>query len=119
MRDNYNEYALAALMDYANVFNTSDISRIRGKLQQSKKLTDNRQEVKKGMECWARMKQITIEKAIFFLELALEDIMKFRFTPGGSVAVFENSESGITPLMVLTWGARAVEEEVRKELTGK
>ena len=34
------------------------------------------------------MKRITIEKVIFFLKLALEDIIRFRFTPGGYVALF-------------------------------
>ena len=59
-RDNYNDYELAALMGYANVFNTSEISRIWGKFQQSKELVDNRQKLNKGMEYWARMKRITI-----------------------------------------------------------
>ena len=68
-RDNYNTYALAALMGYANVFNTSGIPMIWGKFQKSKDLADNRQELKKGMECWSRMKRITIEKAILFLKL--------------------------------------------------
>ena len=48
-RYNYNDYVLYALMDYANVFNTSDIPGIWGKLQQSKELADNRQELKKGI----------------------------------------------------------------------
>ena len=106
-------------MGYVNVPNTSEIPRIWGKFHQSKELTDNRQEVKKGMEFWARMKRITIEKSIFFIKLALEDIIKIRFTPGGSVLAFESAKSGITPLIVLPWGARAVEEEVRKELAEK
>ena len=42
-RENYNEYALAVLMGYANIFNTSDIPRIQGKLQNSKELADNMQ----------------------------------------------------------------------------
>ena len=92
-------------MGYANVFNTSGIPRIWGNFQQSKDLADNRQELKKVMECWARMKRITIEKAILFLKLTLEDTIKLRFTPGGSVAVFESAENGMTPLMVLPWGA--------------
>ena len=88
-RDNYNDYVLVALMGYANIFNTSDIPMIWGKFQQSKELADNRQELKKGMVCWERMKLITIEKAILFIKLTVEDMIKLRFTPGGSVAVFE------------------------------
>ena len=106
--DNYNEYALAAIMGYAIVFNISGIPRIWVKLQQSKELAENRKQSKKVMECWARTKRNKTEKAILFLNLALEDIIKLRFTPGGSVEVFEISENGITPLMVLTWGSRSV-----------
>ena len=96
-------------MRYSNVFNTSDIPRIWRNSQQSKDLTDNRQEVNKGTECWARMNRITIEKSILFIKLVREDIIKIRSTPGGSVAVFERAESDITQLMVLPWGARVVE----------
>ena len=69
-------------MDYANVFNISDIPRIWGKFQQSKDLSDNSQDLKKGMDFWAIMKRITIEKAILFIKLTVEDTMKLRFTPG-------------------------------------
>ena len=58
-------------------------------------------------------------KSIFFLKFSLEDIIKLIFTPGVLVAVFESSESGITPLMVLPQDARAVEEGLRKYLAAK
>ena len=77
---------------------------IWGKLQQSKELVDNRQELKKGIECWTRMKRITIEKTIFFIKLTVENMIKIRFTPGGPVYVFESTENGMTSLMVLPWG---------------
>ena len=75
-------------MGYSNLLNTSDIPRIWGKFQQSKELANNRPELKKGMECWERMKLITIEKAIIFIKLTVEDIIKLSFTTGGSVAGF-------------------------------
>ena len=56
------------------------------------------------------MERITIEKSIFFLKLALEDIINIRFTPGISVAVFESAEIGITLRMVLPWGSREAVE---------
>ena len=43
MREKYNDYILASLMGYVNVFNTSDIPMIWGKFQQSKDLAYNRQ----------------------------------------------------------------------------
>ena len=57
------------------------------------------------MECWTRIKRITIEKAILFLKLTLEDMIKRKFTPGGLVAIFESAENEINPLMILPWGA--------------
>ena len=65
-RDNYNKYVLAALIGYANVVKNSDISGIWRKFQQSKELADNRQELKKFIECWARMKRIMIKKLYYF-----------------------------------------------------
>ena len=75
-------------MEYANVFNISDIPRIWGKFQQSKDLSDNSQDLKKGMDFWAIMKRITIEKAIFFIKFTIEDIINISFTTGVSVYVF-------------------------------
>ena len=65
------------------------------------------------------MKLITIEKAILFLELKLEDMINLRFTTRVSVAVFESADNGTTPLMVLPWGDRVVEEEARGDLAEK
>ena len=113
-RDNYYNYVMAALMGYTNVFNTSDIPRICGKFQKSKELVDNKQELKKGMECWARMECITIDKSILFIKLPLEDMIKLRFTPGESVSVFESATNGMNPPMILPLVDQAVEEEVEK-----
>ena len=65
------------------------------------------------------MKHITIEKAVLFLKVILEDMINIRFTTGGSVAVFESVNNDMTPLMVLTWGAREVEEEWIKKQEAK
>ena len=37
-------------------------------------------------------------------KLAVEDMIKLRFTQGVSVDVFESAENRMTPLMVLPWG---------------
>ena len=87
-REKYNNDALAAVMGYTNVFNTNGMPRIWGKFKKYKGLADNRQELKKGMECWSRMKRITIEKAIFFIKFTIEDIINISFTTGVSVDVF-------------------------------
>ena len=47
------------------------------------------------------MKHITIEKAVLFLKVILEDMINIRFTTGGSVAVFESANNSMTPIMLL------------------
>ena len=47
------------------------------------------------------MKHITTEKNIFFIKMNAEDMIKPRFTPGGSVAVFESANNSMTPIMLL------------------
>ena len=46
-------------------------------------------------------------------------MINLRFTTRVSVAVFESADNGTTPLMVLPWGDRVVEEEARGDLAEK
>ena len=104
-RDKYKYYALDSLMGYSNVFNTSDIPINWVKFQHFKELSYNRHEFKKGMERWSRMKLITIGKSVHFIIMNIEDMINIMFMLGGSVSIFERAENGITPLIVLPWGA--------------
>ena len=40
---------------------------------------------------------------------------KTKFNPGDSVAMYESSESGISPLMVIPRTTQEIEEEIRRE----
>ena len=51
-----------------------------------------------GMKQWARDNGIEIDTSVFFVKLAIEEIVKTKFNPGGPVAVYESAESGISPL---------------------
>ena len=110
-RDNYNNYAVAAFMSYANAFSTIEIPIIWVNFQQSKELLDNRPELKKGMDCGKIMKRIIIEKYIFFFKLTLEDMVKLSFKLEGSVNLLGSADNGMNPIMVLPWGAQTVEKK--------
>ena len=114
-RDVYNDWALSALMGYSNVPTERGIPRVWGKFQMSKDWSDNRQEIMEGMKQWARDNGIEIDTSVFFVKLAIEEIVKTKFNPGGPVAVYESAESGISPLMVLPRTTHEIEEEIRRE----
>ena len=62
-----------------------------------KECADNRQELLSGMMYWAKINGIKIGTAVFFVKLAIEEMVKTRFNPGGPVAMYESAESGISP----------------------
>ena len=53
-REFYSDWALAALMGYAQVYTEVGIPKIWGKFQISKKRADNCQELLAGMMYWAK-----------------------------------------------------------------
>ena len=66
-----------------------------------KEYADNRQELLEGMIYWENTNGIKIDTALFFVKLAIEEMVKTRFKPGGPVAMYESAESGISPFMVI------------------
>ena len=44
---------------------------------------------------------IKIDTAVLFVKLAIEEMVKTRFNPGGPVAMYESEESGISPMVVI------------------
>ena len=109
-REFYGDWALAALMGYDQVYTESGILIIWCKFQMSKECADNRQELLAGMMYWANTNGIEIDTAVFFVKLAIEEMVKTRFNPGGSVAMYESAESGISPLMVIPRNTREIKE---------
>ena len=67
----------------------------------SKECADNRQELLAGMMYWAKTNGIKMYAAVLFVKLAIEEMVKTKFNPGGLVAMYEITESGISPLMVI------------------
>ena len=114
-REFYSDWELAALMGYSQVYIESGISRIWGNFQMSKECADNRQEILAGIMYWVKTNGIKIDTAVFFVNLAIEDMVKTKYNPGGPVATYESAESGISSLMVIPRTTQEIEEEIRRE----
>ena len=100
-REFYSNWALAALMGYAQVYIEAVIPKIWGKYQMSKECADKCQEIFAGMLYWDKTNDIENDTAVFFVKLEIEEIVKTKFNPGGPVAMYKSAESGISPLMVI------------------
>ena len=95
LMESYCDWALAALMGYAQVHTEAGIPIIWGKFQMSKECADNRNELLAGMLYWSKTNVIKIDTVVFFVKLAMEEIVKTKFNPGGPVEMYESAESGI------------------------
>ena len=84
-REFYRDWSLAVLVGYAQVYTESGIPIIWGNFQMSKECADNRQELLAGMMYWAKTNGIEIGTAIFFVNLAIEEMIKTKFNLGGPV----------------------------------
>ena len=96
-------------MGYAQIYTETGIPRIWGTFQMSKECADNRQKLQAGMIYWANTNVIEIDTAVFFVKLEIEEMVKTKFNPVGPVAMYENAESGISPLMVIPRTTQEIE----------
>ena len=53
------------------------------------------------MMYWSNTHGIEIDTSVKFVKLAIEEMVKTNFNPGGLVAMYEIAESGISPLIVM------------------
>ena len=75
LMESYCDWALAALMGYAQVYKEAGIPKFLGDFQISKECADNRQELLAGMMYWANKNGIEIDTAVFFIKLAIEEMV--------------------------------------------
>ena len=57
----------------------------------SKECADNRQEIMAGVVYWAKKNGIEIDIAVFFVNMAIEEMVKTKFNPGGPVAMHKSA----------------------------
>ena len=67
----------------------------------SKECANNHQELLTGMMYMVKTNGIEIYTAIFFVKIAIEEMVKSKFNPGGLVEMYESAESGISPWMAV------------------
>ena len=71
-REFYSDWALSALMGYAQVYTEYGIPNIWGKFQISKECADNRQELLAGIMYWAKKNDTEIDITVLFINLEIE-----------------------------------------------
>ena len=64
---------------------------------------------------WAKTNSIEIDTSLLFVKLAIEEMVKKKFNPGGPVAMYERAESRISPLMMIPRTTQDIEEDIRRE----
>ena len=77
-------------MGYAQVYTEAGIPKIWGNFQISKECADNCQELLAGVMYWANKNGIKINTAVFFVNMAIEEMVKTKFDPGGPVEMYES-----------------------------
>ena len=68
------------------------------RFQHSKDLSAHRHHIRTAMESWAQTKGYEIDKAPFFMEQTIKDIVGLQFNPGEGVAHFSLAQCGISIL---------------------
>ena len=63
---------------------------------------------------WAKTNGIEIDTTVFFVNLAIEEMVKTKFNLGGPVAMYESAESGVSLLMVVPRTTQEIEEDIRR-----
>ena len=63
---------------------------------------------------WPKTNGIDIDTAVLFFKLSIANMVKTKFKPGGTVAMYERTESGISPLMVIPRTTQDIEEYIRQ-----
>ena len=81
----------------------------------SKECVDNRQELLAGMMYWSKTNGIEIDTAVFFVKMAIEEMVKKKFNLGGPMEIYDSVESGISLLMVIPRTTQEIEEEIRRK----
>ena len=54
-----------------------------------------------GIMYWYKTNGIDIYIAVFFVKMAIKEIVNTKFNLGGPLAMYESAESGISTLMVI------------------
>ena len=76
-------------MGYAQVYTESGIPRIWGKFQIYKECSHNSQELLTGMMYWAKTNDFEVDTEVFFVKMAIEEMVKTKFNIGCPVEMYK------------------------------
>ena len=62
------------------------------------------------MMYWTKTNGIKIDTAVLFVKLAIEEMVKTKFNPGGPVEMYESTEIGISPLVMIPRTTQKIKE---------
>ena len=104
------------------LWGSTDIPPIWDAFQQTKELASHRHNIRTGMQKWSKQKGLDIDKAPFFTESSIKDIVGQNFNPGEAVTTFSRAQRGISILICRPKTAQEVEkikdyEDARRETT--
>ena len=95
---------------YCGVVSPADIPPIWDAFQQTKELASHRHNIRAGMQRWSKRKGLDIDKAPFFTENSIKDILSLNFNPGEAVPTFASAQRGISILICRAKTAQEVEK---------
>jgi len=118
----YSKNNIAALKGYCGVVSPADIPPIWDAIQQTKELASHRHNIRTCMQKWSKQKGLDIDKAPFFTESSIKDIVGLNFNPGEAVPMFSSAQLGISILICRPKTAQEVKknkdyEDARHETT--
>ncbi len=94
----YSENNVAALKGYCGVANPAGIPTIWDAFQQTKEIASHHHNLQVGMSKWRKDTGKDINKARFFTEQTIKDIVNLSFNPGEAVPTFASAQRGISIL---------------------
>ena len=115
----YFENNVAALKGYCGVVNPGGIPTIWDSFQQTQEIASHRHNLRVQMSKWSKETGKDIDKAPFFTEQMVKDIVSLNFNPGEAVPTFSSAQRGISILTCHPQLAQEVEtikdfEEARR-----
>ena len=93
----YSENNVTALKGYCGVLTPADIPTIWDAFQQTKELASHQHNLRIGMQRWSKQKGLDIDKAPFFTENSIKDIVGLNFNPGVVQANVGQKVAFLTP----------------------
>ena len=94
----YSENNVVALKGYCGVVDPHGIRAIWDAFQQTRELAQHRHNFRVGMMMWSKQTGMDIDKAHFFTEATIKDIVSLNFNPGEAVPTYLSTQREISIL---------------------